>query len=105
VGRKKNVKTPFLLSETAEAQYMPTVHQNKHDQNKHDRHQTSSRFRLLEDEGVQKHSCQIELRGACLKLSIYYNGKQVLCAYIMLHVTAVLHVRSEDEHADTYTYV
>ncbi len=29
------------------------------------------------DQGVEKHSCQIELRGARLNL-VYYNGKQVL---------------------------
>jgi len=56
------------------------------------------------DEGVEKHSCQIELRGIHLKL-VYYNGKQVLCAYSMVHVTAVLHVRNEDELAHTYTYM
>ncbi len=56
------------------------------------------------DEGVEKHSCQIELRGAHVKL-VYYNNKPVLCEYIMVHVTTVLHVRSEDEHDDTYTYM
>ena len=56
------------------------------------------------DEGVEEHSCQIELRGAHAKL-VYYNNKPVLRAYSMLHVTAVLHVRSEDERADTYTYM
>jgi hypothetical protein len=55
------------------------------------------------DEGVEKHSCQIELRGAHVKL-VHYNNKPVLRAYIMLHVTTVLHVKSEDEHVDTYTY-
>ena len=53
------------------------------------------------DEGVEKHSCQIELRGSHLKL-VYYNGKQVLRTYSILHVIAVLHVRSEDERDDTY---
>ena len=73
-------------SEAAEAQYMPSVHHGGlHSQNKHDRH-TDSRFRLLQD-------------------FVYYNGKQVLCAYSMVHVTAVLHVRNEDELADTYTYM
>jgi hypothetical protein len=43
------------------------------------------------DEGVEKHLCQIQLRGAHLKL-VYYNGKHVLRAYIMVHVTTVLHV-------------
>ena len=56
------------------------------------------------DEGVEKHSCQIELRGAHFTL-VYCNCKQVLCSYIMVHVTAVLHVRNEDELADTYTYM
>ena len=41
-----------------------------------------------------------ELRGAHVKL-VYYNNKQVLRVYIMLHVTVVLYVRSEDERADT----
>jgi hypothetical protein len=54
------------------------------------------------DEGVEKHSCQIELRGVHVNL-VHYNGKQVLCPYIMLHVTEILHVRSEDEHTDTYS--
>jgi hypothetical protein len=56
------------------------------------------------DEGVEKHSCQIELRGAHVKL-VYYNNEQVLRVYIMLHVTTVLYVRSEDERTDTYTYM
>ena len=56
------------------------------------------------DEGVEQHSCQIEWRGAHLKF-VYYNGKQVLRAYIMVHVTVVLHVRNEDELTDTYTYM
>ena len=60
--------------------------------------------KAVRNEGVEKHSCQIKLRGAHLKL-VYYNGKQVLRAYSMVHVTVVLHVRSEDELADTYTYV
>ncbi len=57
------------------------------------------------DEGVEKHLCQIEWRGAHVNLAYYYNIKQVFCAYIMLHVTVVLHVRSEDERSDTYTYM
>ena len=56
------------------------------------------------DQGVEKHSCQIEFGGAYLNLA-YYNGKQVLRAYSILHVTAVLHVRNKDELADTYTYM
>jgi hypothetical protein len=60
--------------------------------------------KAVRDEGVEKHSCQIEWGGAHVNL-VYYNGKQVFRAYIMLHVTAVLHVRNEDERADTYTYM
>ena len=56
------------------------------------------------DEGVEKHSCQIELRGSHVKI-VYYNNKPVLRAYIMLHVTVVLHVRSEYKRVDTYTYM
>ncbi len=56
------------------------------------------------DQGVEKHSCQIELRGAHLNL-VYYNGKQVLRSYSVVHVTAVLYVRNEDEVVDTYTYM
>jgi hypothetical protein len=61
------------------------------------------------DEGVENHSCQIELRGARSKL-VYYNGKQVLRAYSLVHVTWVLHVRSEEEyisifHLSIYVYV
>jgi hypothetical protein len=56
------------------------------------------------DEGVEKHSCQIELRGAHVK-HVYYNTKQVLCTHIMIRVTEVLHVRSIDERVDTYTYM
>jgi catalase (peroxidase I) len=48
------------------------------------------------DEGVEKHSCQIEWRGTHVNL-VYYNGKQVLRAYSMIYVTVFLHVRSEDE--------
>ena len=56
--------------------------------------------------GVEKHSCQIELRGAHVKL-VYYNNKKVLRVYIMLHVTVVLYVRSEDEviYTGIYTYI
>ena len=56
------------------------------------------------DAGVEKHSCQIELRGAHVKL-VYYNNKRALRVYIMLHVTAVPYVRSKDERADAYTYM
>jgi hypothetical protein len=37
--------------------------------------------------------------------TFYYNGKQVLCTYIMIHFTSILHVRNEDERSDTYTYM
>ncbi len=122
LGGKKKKK--FLKkqghSETVKTQCMSTTHQWwMYSQNKHDRH-TDSHFRLLEDnsprdgrgsydqgshdEGVEKHSCHIELRGTHLKF-VYTNGKQVLCSYNMIHVTVVLHVRNEGEHGDTYTYM
>ena len=121
-NRKKN---PFFSENRATRRprrhsiCLPYTAGGMHSQNKHDRH-TDSRFSLLEDnsprdgrdhntkaardEGVEKHSCQIELRGAHVEL-VYYNGKQVLSAYIILHVTVVLHVRIEDERADTHTFI
>ena len=80
---------------------LPYTTSGMHRQNKHDRH-TDSRLRLLKtnhqemeedhktkearDEGVEKHSCQIELRGAHLKV-VYYNGKQIFRAYSLVHFT------------------
>jgi 4-alpha-glucanotransferase len=78
-----------------DSDYSKTIHQEMEED-----HTTKE----ARDQGVEKHSCQIELRGAHLNL-VYYNGKQVLCAYIMVHVTVLLHVRNEDELADTYTYM
>ncbi len=102
--------------------YLPYTTGGIHSQNKHDRH-TDSRFGQLEDnspkdvrgtktkgthhERVEKpwHSCQIELRGAHLKL-VYYNGKQVLVCiqHTTCHFTVLL-VRNKDEHTDTCTYM
>jgi hypothetical protein len=79
--------------QTVDSVYSKTIHQEMEED-----HDTNT----ARDEGVEKHSCQIELRGAHVKL-VYYNNKQVLRAYSMLHVDAVLHVRREDERADTYT--
>ena len=123
---KKNEKNPFFLwkkgpLEAAETQYTPTGHhwwdaQSKQSQQTYrqsiqtTRRQFTKRWKRIirprkhRDQGVEKHSCQIELRGAHLNL-VYYNGKQLLRAYSMVHVTAVLHVRNEDELADTYTYM
>ena len=122
---KNSKKNPFSSENRATRRQrrhsicLPYTAGGMHSKKKHDRH-TDSRFSLLEDnsprdgrdhntkvardEGVEKHSCQIELRGAHVKL-VYYNNKPVLHTYSMLHVTAVLHVRSEDEHSDTYTYM
>ena len=36
--------------------------------------------------------------------AIRQEMQEYYCVYSMLHVTEVLHVRSEEEHADTYTY-
>ena len=87
------VKTSTTYIQTVDSVYSKTIYQDMEDD-----HNTKG----ARDEGFEKHSCQIELRGIHLKL-VYYNGKQVLCAYIMVHVTSVLHVRNEDELADTYT--
>jgi hypothetical protein len=81
--------------QTVHSDYSKTIHQEIEEDHK---------TKTARDEGVDKHSCQIELRVAHVKL-VYYNGKQVLRAYNMLHVTLVLHVRNEDEHTDTYTYM
>ena len=93
VGSKDKINTTEI--QTVDSNYSKTIHQEMEEDHK---------TKEARDEGVEKHSCQIELRGIHLKL-VYYNGKQVLCAYSMVHVTAVLHVRNEDELADTYTYM
>jgi len=89
------VKTNTTDIQTVHSVYSKTIHQDMEED-----HNTKA----ARDAGVEKHSCQIELRGAHVKL-VYYNNKQVLRVYIMLHVTVVLYVRSEDERADTYTYM
>ena len=88
-------KTNTTDIQTVESVYSKTIHQEMEEDHK---------TKATRDEGVEKHSCQIELRGAHLKL-VYYNGKQVFRTYSMLHVVAVLYVRIEDERADTYTYM
>jgi len=85
------VKTNTTDIHTVDSVYSKTIHQDMEED-----HNTKA----ARDAGVEKHSCQIELRGAHVKL-VYYNNKQVLRVYIMLHVTVVLYVRSEDERADT----
>ena len=89
------VKTNTTDIQTVHSVYSKTIHQDMEED-----HNTKT----ARDAGVEKHSCQIEWRGIHLKF-VYYNGKQVLCAYSMVHVTSVLHVRNEDELADTYTYM
>jgi hypothetical protein len=89
------VKTNTTDIQTVDSVYSKTIHQKMQEDHK---------TKTVRDEGVEKHSCQIELRGAHVNL-VYYNSKQVLCTYSIVHVTSVLHVRSEDEHADTYTYM
>jgi hypothetical protein len=81
--------------QTVDSVYSKTIHQDMEED-----HNTNA----ARDAGVEKHSCQIELRGAHVKL-VYYNNKRVLRVYRMLHVTAVPYVRSKDERADTYTYM
>ncbi len=79
--------------QTVESVYSKTIHQEMEED-----HETKT----AHDEGVEKLSCQIEWRGSHVNL-VYYNGKQVLRSYNMLHVTTVLHVRSE-EHTHTAKY-
>jgi hypothetical protein len=91
--------SPFYSSEIRATQKqwrystcLPYTTGGMHSQNKHDRHtdidsdysktiheemQEEDKTKEVRDERVEKHSCQIELRGAHLKL-VYYNGKQVL---------------------------
>ena len=75
------VKTNTTDIQTVDSVYSKTIHQDMEED-----HNTKT----ARDAGVEKHSCQIELRGAHVKL-VYYNNKQVLCVYIMLHVTVVLY--------------
>ena len=89
------VKTNTTDIQTVDSVYSKTIYQEMEED-----HNTKTAL----DEGVEKHSCQIELRGAHVKL-VYYKNKPVLRAYSMVHVAAVLYVRSEDEHTDTYTYM
>ncbi len=100
-GRVYAYHTPLLGCtvktniQTVDSVYSKTIHQDMEED-----HNTKS----ARDTGVEKHSCQIELRGAHVNL-VYYNNKRVLRVYTMLHVTVVPHVRSRDEHTDTYTYM
>ncbi len=89
------VKTNTTDIQTVDSVYSKTIHQEM---------EQDPETKTTPDEGVEKHSCQIEWRGEHVNL-VYYNGKQVFRAYSMLHVTAVLYVRIVDEHADTYTYM
>ena len=71
------VKTNTTDIQTIDSDYSKTIHREMEED-----HRTKEE----RDEGVEKHSCQIELRAAHLKL-VYYNGKQVLRPFIMVHVT------------------
>ena len=66
--------------QTVDSDYSKTIHQEMEEDHK---------TKEAHDEGVEKHSCQTELRETHLNL-VYYNGKQVLCAYIMVHVTCYM---------------
>ncbi len=81
--------------QTVDSVYSKTIHQDMEEN-----HNTKE----AHDAGVEKHSCQIELRGVHVKFD-YYNNKRALRVYSILHVTAVPYVRSKDERADTYTYM
>jgi hypothetical protein len=62
--------TPFftLNIQTVDSDSSKTIRQEMQEEHK---------TKEARDERVEKHSCQIELRGSHLKL-VYYNGKQVL---------------------------
>ena len=65
------VKTNTTDIQTVGSVYSKTIHQDmEEDQN----------TKAARDAGVEKHSCQIELRGSHLKF-VYHNGKQVLLYY------------------------
>ena len=66
------VKTNTTDIQTVDSDYSKTIHQEMEEDHK---------TKEARDQGVEKHSCQIELRGAHLNL-VHYNGKQVLRAYI-----------------------
>jgi hypothetical protein len=89
------VKTNTLDIQTVDSVYLKTIHQEMEEDHK---------TKTAHDEKVEKHSCQIEWRGTHVNL-VYYNGKQVLRVYIMLHVATVLNVRNDDDHSDTYIYM
>ena len=63
--------------QTVDSDYSKTIHQEMEED-----HKTKEAL----DEGVEKHSCQIELRGTYLKL-VYYNGKQVGTSIVCIHHT------------------
>ena len=63
------VKTDTTGIRTVDSDYLKEIHQEMEEE-----HKTKEAL----DERVEKHSCQIELRGAHLRL-VYYNGIQVLC--------------------------
>ena len=62
------VKTNTTDIQTVDSDYSKTIHQEMEEDHK---------TKETRDQGVEKHSCQIELRGAHLKL-VYCNGKQLL---------------------------
>ena len=78
------VKTNTTDIETVDSVYSKTIHQEMEED-----HKTKSG----RDEGVEKHSCQIELTGTHVNL-VYYNGKQVLRTYIMLRLSLTYTVKS-----------
>ena len=62
------VKTNTTDTQTVDSGYSKTVCQEIQEEHK---------TKEVHDKQVEKHSCQIELRGSNLKL-FYYNGNQVL---------------------------
>ncbi len=62
------VKTNTTDIQTVDSDCLKSIHQEI---------QEESKTKEARDEPVEKRACEIELRGAHLKL-VYYNGKQVL---------------------------
>jgi catalase (peroxidase I) len=76
------VKTNTTDIQTVDSVYSKIINQEMEED-----HNTKA----ASDEGVERHTCQIEWRGAHVKL-VYYNNNPVLRAYSMLHVTVVCYM-------------
>jgi hypothetical protein len=101
-------------SEAAEAQYRPSVHhwwdaQSKQTRQTYRQSIETTRRQFIKDQGSTRPRSWETFVSNWIERSTFeaclLQCKQVLRAYIMVHVTVALYVRSEDELADTYTYM